>query len=131
MTAEDLSSVYRRYLDCLNERRLDDLHEFVSADVVYNNEPVGLTGYQRMLANDFGDIPDVHFDIGLLVVDDARVACRLEFRCTPRESWLGAGNGRTTIRFAEHVFYEFVGGKIVHVWSLIDRAAAEAQLRPG
>ena len=131
MTDGDLQSVYRRYLACLNERRLDDLHLFVGLDVVYNGERVGLSGYRQMLANDFRDVPDVHFSIGLLVADDTRVACRLDFRCTPRTEWLGAGDGRTTVTFAEHVFYEFAVGKIVQVWSLVDREKAREQLRRG
>lgn len=120
MSAHGLESVYRRYLDCLNDRRLEHLGEFVAADVVYNREPLGLTGYRRMLADDFRDIPDLRFHIGLLVVADAQVACRLEFTCTPREGWLGAGSGSKTVTFAEHVFYEFQAAKIVRVWSLVD-----------
>ena len=129
--SEGLESVYRRYLDCLNERRLGDLHEFVGSHVVHNGEPVGLSGYQRLLATDFVDIPDLRFQIGLLVVDETQVACRLDFRCTPRRGWLGSGTGRTTVTFAEHVFYQFHDAKIVRVWSLVDRATAQAQLRQG
>jgi predicted ester cyclase len=32
------------------------------------------------------------------------------------------------VQFAENVFYEFLDGKIESVWSVIDRAAIEAQL---
>jgi predicted ester cyclase len=32
------------------------------------------------------------------------------------------------VSFCESVFYEYMGGKIVRVWSVIDKAAIEAQL---
>jgi predicted ester cyclase len=38
-----------------------------------------------------------------------------------------AVNGRR-VTFAENVFYRFRGGKIEEVWSVIDKAAIEAQL---
>ncbi len=37
-------------------------------------------------------------------------------------------NGRT-VSFAENVFYEFKGAKIRSVWSVLDKAAIEAQLQ--
>jgi predicted ester cyclase len=36
-------------------------------------------------------------------------------------------NGRK-VSFTENVFYEFRNGKIVQVWSVIDKAAIEGQL---
>jgi predicted ester cyclase len=32
------------------------------------------------------------------------------------------------VSFAENVIYEFRNGKIVEVWSIVDKAAIEAQL---
>jgi predicted ester cyclase len=36
-------------------------------------------------------------------------------------------NGRR-VQFAENVFCKLVGGRIDHVWSIIEKAAIEAQL---
>jgi predicted ester cyclase len=53
---------------------------------------------------------------------------RLAFNCTPTGDFLGlAINGRR-VSFTENVFYRFRGEKIEQVWSIIDRAAIEAQI---
>jgi predicted ester cyclase len=44
MSTETLAEVYRRYLQCLNERRWDDLGEFVCDDAIHNRRPLGLSG---------------------------------------------------------------------------------------
>ena len=51
-----------------------------------------------------------------------------KLRCAPRGMFLALPvNGRRVI-FAENVFYQFRDGRIVEVWSVIDKAAIEAQL---
>ena len=52
------------------------------------------------------------------------------FNCTPRERFLNLNVGGRTVSFAENVFYEFLDERIVQVWSVIDKAAIEAQLLP-
>jgi predicted ester cyclase len=62
--------------------------------------------------------------VGLLLP----LASRIGFDCSRKEKFLGlAVNGRR-VCFAENVFYEFRRGKILQVWSMIDKAAIEAQL---
>ena len=82
-----------------------------------------------MLVKDFDDIPDLHFQIELLVSEPPRIASRLAFRCSPKAGFLGLNIAGKTISFAENVFYEFRGSKIVSVWSVIDKVAIEKQLR--
>jgi|SRR5271157_3576583 len=49
-------------------------------------------------------------------------------KCSPKGKFLGLiVNGRR-VSFAENVFYEFKLSKIASVWSVIDKAAIEAQL---
>jgi predicted ester cyclase len=118
---------YRRYLQCLNERRWNDLHEFVCADVSYNEKPIGLDGYRAMLEADTRAIPDLQFNAEVLVGEADVVACRLVFRCTPQQPFLGFQPTGAPISFAEHVFYRFRDTKIAAVWSLIDTQAIAAQ----
>jgi predicted ester cyclase len=81
-----------------------------------------------MLERDYEEIPDLRFNIEILVAEPPYVASRLAFDCAPKGSFLGlAVNGRR-VRFAENVFYRFRAGKIDEVWSVIDKAAIEAQL---
>ena len=121
-------SLYRRYIDRLNERRLDELGEFVHEELTYNGRPMTRLDYQAMIARDVAAIPDLRFDIQGLVVDRDQVACRLRFDCTPRGEFLGLRPDGRRVVFAEHVFYRFRDGKIGEVWSLIDRHAIEEQL---
>lgn len=128
MNRTDLSAIYRDYIVCLNEQDWPKLGRFVHDDVIHNGRRFGLSGYREMLERDFDDIPDLHFSVQLLVSDPPHVASRLGFDCTPRGQFLGLDVNGRTISFAENVIYEFRDGKIAQVWSVIDKAAIEAQL---
>jgi predicted ester cyclase len=130
VNSEDLAETYHRYLDCLNQRRWDDLGEFVSPDVVHNGRAFGLAGYRAMLEEDVATIPDLRFDADIVVTDRDVVASRLVFRCTPERTFLGFEPTGARITFSEHVFYRFHDGVITDVRSLIDYAAVAAQFDP-
>lgn len=128
MASVDLSEIYRGYIACLNKQDWSNLGKFVHEDVHYNGGYIGLSGYRQMLKGDFRAIPDLHFDITLLICEPPRVASRLQFDCRPTGMLFGiAVNGRR-VQFAENVFYEFLDGRIRNVWSAIDKAAIAAQL---
>lgn len=130
MDPAQLATLYRAYIACLNAQDWARLGDFVSEDARHNGRPFGLAGYRAMLENDFREIPDLHFNIALLVAEPPRVAARLDFACTPRGTFFGLPiNGRKVV-FSENVFYAFRAGKISEVWSVIDTAAIAAQLTP-
>jgi predicted ester cyclase len=124
----DLSEVYRDYIACLNAQDWPKLEQFVHDDVHYNGQRIGISGYREMLERDFCEISDLYFDIQLLISDPPFVASRLEFDCTPKGTFLGLDVNGKRVSFTENVFYEFRREKIWHVWSVIDKAAIEAQL---
>jgi predicted ester cyclase len=127
----DLAAVYRAYIACLNTQDWLRLGEFVQDDVRYNGRPIGLSGYRRMLERDFDAIPDLRFGIALLISDPPYVASRLAFDCTPKGAFLGLRVEGKKVSFSENVFYEFRPDRIARVWSVIDKAAIEAQLSGG
>ena len=128
MNQTDLSDIYRRYIVCLNGQDWPGLGEFVQDDIHYNGRRIGLSGYRDLLTNDFDQISDLRFEVELLVAEPPHVASRLGFDCSPKGEFLGlAVNGRR-VSFAENVFYRFRDGRIEAVWSVIDKAAIEAQL---
>lgn len=128
MTRDDLADIYRDYIGCLNRQDWPALGQFVHEDVVHNARPLGLAGYRAMLERDFREIPDLQFNVALLISDPPHIAARLKFDCSPIGTFLGlAVNGRR-VSFHENVFYEFRDEKIRQVWSVIDKAAIEAQL---
>jgi predicted ester cyclase len=124
----DLSDIYRGYIACLNKQDWPKLGQFVHDDACYNGKRIGLSGYREMLERDFREIPDLYFNIQLLISDPPRIASRLGFDCRPRGKFLGLDVNGKRISFAENVFYEFQGEKIAIVWSVIDKAAIETQL---
>ena len=130
MTRTELSELYRAYIACLNAQDWPSLGRFVAEDARHNGRAFGLGGYRTMLERDFTAIPDLHFNIAQLVADPPLIAARLRFDCTPKGTFMGLPVNGRRVRFTENVFYEIRAGKIVEVWSVIDRAAIEAQLRP-
>jgi predicted ester cyclase len=128
MIRSDLSNVYRGYIACLYQHDWPKLEEFVHDEVYYNGQRIGLLGYREMLEKDFYEIPDLYFDIQLLISDPPYIASRLKFDCTPKGKFLGLQVDGKRVSFSENVFYEFRGEKIWQVWSVIDKPAIEAQL---
>jgi predicted ester cyclase len=123
-----LPNLYRAYIACLNRQDWQNLHRFVADDVRHNGRSFGLAGYRAMLERDFTEIPDLKFNIELLICDPPHVASRLRFGCRPKGLFLDLPvNGRRVV-FAENVFYQFRDERIAEVWSVIDKAAIEAQL---
>jgi predicted ester cyclase len=128
MIKTDLSAIYRGYIACLNQRDWPTLQQFVHDEVCRNGQQIGLSGYRKMLEKDFSEIPDLQFNIQLLLSEPPYVASRLIFNCSPKGRFLGLDVNGKRVSFTENVFYQFRGEKIAEVWSVIDKAAIEAQL---
>lgn len=128
MTKAELSEIYRGYIACLNGQDWQRLGEFVHDEASHNGRPFGLAGYRAMLEQDFLQIPDLRFNITLLICDPPHIASRLDFDCTPLGEFLGLPVNGRKVSFSENVFYRFRDGKIDQVWSVVDKAAIEVQL---
>ena len=81
-----------------------------------------------MLERDVAEFPDLRFDIQLLVVDPPHVAARLHFDCIPVGTFRGLPVNGQRVQFTGNVFDEFRDDKVWQVWSVVDKAAVEAQL---
>jgi predicted ester cyclase len=128
MTSERLAEIYRRYIACLNNQDWEKLAAFVGDEAHHNGRRLGLSGYRAMLEKDFAEIPDLYFNIELLISEPPRIASRLMFDCTPTGVFVGLPVNGRKVRFAENVLYEFRDGRIDQVWSVIDKVSIEAQL---
>jgi len=129
MAKEALAAAYRDYIACLNRQDWQKLSRFVHKDVQRNGQKLGLDGYRAMLEKNFEEIPDLFFKIDLLVSDPPTIASRLRFDCTPKGELFGLPVNGRKVTFTENVFYIFREDKIELVWSVIDKAAIEAQLQ--
>jgi len=128
MKKEEIISAYRRYIACLNSQDWENLDRHVANNVKYNATAIGLDGYRDMIVDDFRAIPDLSFNIVFLVCDTPMIASRLAFDCTPVGRLFGLPVNGTRVRFEENVFYEYREGKILNVWSVIDKSAVAAQI---
>ena len=128
MTPPELADIYRDYIDCLNRQDWGNLGRYVADNAHHNGRLLGLSGYRDMLISDFEQIPDLRFNIDLLVCEPPHIASRLAFDCTPKASFLDLDVNGRRIRFTENVFYRFDGRRIVDVRSVLDKVAIEAQL---
>ena len=124
----NLADIYRNYIACLNSQDWLRLGNFVHDNAQHNGKSIGLSGYIAILEKDFKDIPDLHFNVQLLICDPPHIASRLLFDCTPKGIFLGLPVNGKRVSFTENVFYEFREGKIWAVWSIIDKAAIERQV---
>lgn len=128
MTRDEILDAYRKYIACLNRQDWSALHHYVADQVRYNGTMIGLGGYQDMLVEDFRAIPDLSFNIAILVCDPPMIASRLTFDCTPAGQLFDLPVNGKRVRFEENVFYEFQDGKIQNVRSVIDKASVAAQI---
>jgi steroid delta-isomerase-like uncharacterized protein len=120
--------LYELYIACLNARAWEELGEFVADNVVHNGRLLGVDGYRAMLEENCRDIPDLYFNVDVVVADESRIAARIRFDCKPIDEFLGVPVGGRRVVFYEHAFYTLRKGKIAEVLSVIDKAAIEAQL---
>jgi len=120
--------LYRAYLECLNSQAWEELSRYIDTHIAYNGEVIGLDAYRQARKDEFRSIPDLYFNVKLLVANEKVVACRLDFTISPMGDFLGLPVNGQSISFSENVFYEYEAGKIVRVWSLLDRAAIERQV---
>src|SRR3712207_3129794 len=112
MSEAEFEAHYRPYIGCLNNRRLDELDEFVHEELTYNGEPETRADYRARIAEDVAAIPDLYFDVRLIVVGGDQIACRLFYNCTPQSEGLRPGAKRDTSSLSRDVFYKFRDGQI-------------------
>jgi predicted ester cyclase len=128
MNKTSLREIYRDYIACLNGQDWTRLGRFVDNEAIHNGRRLGLSGYIAMLERDFDAIPDLSFNASIVIADPPYVAARIDFCCAPKGIFLGLPVNGRKVAFSENVIYEFRGTKIANVWSVIDKAAIEAQL---
>ncbi|NVO25274.1 ester cyclase [Donghicola mangrovi] len=131
MTRDEILVAYSGYIACLNAQDWPNLQNYVSDEATYNGTLIGLDGYRAMLIGDFKAIPDLKFHMVQVMCDPPVIAARLAFDCTPVGDLFDLPVNGKRVQFSENVFYEFAGGKIRNVWSVIDKAAIAAQLCTG
>ena len=126
MNRAELEAHYRRYIDCLNERRLDEADTFYCDELLYNGERISRAQWRRAAIEDsLKAMPDLQWHIRHLVIEGEHVAARLADTGTLRAEWRGVRPSSKPARFGENVFYRFRDGRTDEVWSIVDVLALE------
>ena len=101
------------YVACLNARSYENISRFVADNVIHNGKELGRAGYIQLIKDSFETYPWLHFNIGLLVVDQTQqtIAARIILKGTDPDA---------TDAPREHIFYKFQDGKISEAWSMLD-----------
>ena len=115
---------YSQYIECLDNRRLSELHCFIADDITYNSKPLTLDDFPQMLAEDVEQIPDLYYKIEAFEAGTDWIIAKLRFDCTPKGVFKGVPVNGKKVSFHEDVTYELEDGKIKRMCSNIDTAAS-------
>lgn len=129
MTANGLAAFYRRYNDCCNEHRFDDLAEFVARDVVINGTEHGIEAYGEGLRTVVRAFPDYRWEVRHLVVDAPWIAAHVADTGTHRDTFHGVPATGRSVTAREFAFYRVDAGKIAEVWGTAFGEDLERQIR--
>lgn len=122
----ELTARYEQYLACCNERRFDQLGEFVDEQVSGSGSVDGRTAYvERVRAVSTG-FPDYHWDLQELIVEENTIAARLIGRGTHTGSFDGIAPTGREITIQELVIYRFADGRITHCWGDLNPVVRDA-----
>jgi predicted ester cyclase len=122
MTIErtDLAFRYESYLACCNERRFDQLGEFVDENVRGSRSADGRAAYIDGIKALVSAFPDYRWELQDLIIEGASVAARLAGRGTHTGPFAGIAPTGRVISTQELVVYRFAAGRITHCWGDLD-----------
>ena len=126
----DLVAVYERYLACCNDRRFDELGEFVSEHVSGSGADDGLAAYIDRVEEVCTAFPDYRWELQGLVVEQDTIAARLIGRGTHTGPFGGIPATGRRISTQELVIYRFADGKIVQCWGDLFPVVRDALTAP-
>ncbi len=126
----DLSARYERYLSCCNERRLEELREYVSEQVSGSAPTDGLAAYIEGVRAVCTGFPDYRWELQELVVEGDTIAARLIGEGTHTGRFAGREPTGRRVRIQELVIYRFADGKIIRCWGDLYPVVRDALTAP-
>lgn len=122
----NLAENYRAYVNTINTLTMQDhFPKYCQPTLTHNTRKLTIDEYRLFIEGSFENIQGLTFTIKELIVDDASqvLAARLEFGGRSVKEFMGIPPSGEEVRFWEHVFYAFDGGKITWVWAMLDLEA--------
>ena len=123
-------ALYERYLARCNERRFDELREFVSEQVNGSAPTDGQAAYIEGVRAVCTAFPDYLWELQELVVEEDTIAARLIGQGTHTGTFGGVAPTGRTIRTQELVIYRIADGKIVQSWGDLFPVVRDALTAP-
>ena len=122
----DVAARYARYLACCNERRFDQLGEFVDEHVSGSGSVDGLAAYVERVKAVCTGFPDYHWELQELVIEENTIAARLIGRGMHTGFFNGIAPTGRKITIQELVIYRIADGKIIQCWGDLDPVVRDA-----
>jgi predicted ester cyclase len=122
----DLVAWYERYLASCNERRFDQLGEFVDEKVTGSGSVDGRVAYVERVKAVCTGFRDYHWELQDVVVEDNTIAARLIGRGTHTGIFDGIAPTGRRITIQELVIYRVVDGKIIGCWGDLNPVVRDA-----
>ena len=131
--SDESKDVVRRFIQLLNEKRLDDLAEVCDQDFVFRGsggmgDVHGLEAFTRTLQSFFDAFPDFEDTIEDLIAERDLVAGRFTARATHEGLFAGVSPTGTRVAFQGINMYRIRDGKIVEEWFQEDLLSLMQQL---
>ena len=119
MATSDLTTLYCRFVECVNRRSLDHLDQFLAPDVVEHapHRTVGLEASRQRLLRWLTAVPDAHLLIEDLVVERDHLMARLRATGTRRGR---GGTHRPSVLVFEA--WSVRDGRCVERWVHVDQS---------
>ena len=114
----DPGTLYCRFIDSVNHRALNDLNEFMAADVVQHapDRSVGIEAARQKLADWLAMFPDAHLVIEDLVVEGDHLMAWLTATGTRRDPAVGAESTGKHVRASVFEVWSVQAGRCVERW---------------
>jgi predicted ester cyclase len=125
-----LAARYEQYLACCNERRFDQLSDFVDEQVSGSAPEDGLAAYIEGVKAVSTGFPDYHWDLQELLVEGNSIAARLIGRGTHTGVFGRIAPTGRKITIQELVLYRIADGKITHCWGDLYPVVRDALTTP-
>ena len=130
---DDVATLYCRFIDSLNYRRLSDLDQFLAARVVQHapDPAIGIDAARQALARWLAAVPDAQLVIEDLVVEGDHLMARLRASGTRREPAIGNAPTATRVNVAVFEAWSVRDGRCVERWLHVDRGTCADPSRDG
>ena len=128
MTDTDLRSFYQRYITTLDAHEIDKMDQFVADRVMLNGEWGTRDDVTADMRGIIDAVPDFHWDLKELAIDDDRIAVCVVNTGTPVKEWKGVAPTGASFEIVEYAIYKVSNGRFVQMNNLHDSAEVRRQL---